>query len=315
MMRIAIAGGSGFVGRHLVNRFTERGDEVLVITRQIPKNAGSDGSLQGAPKVRYISWRDLEYSVEALEGMNAIINMAGETINQRWTRKAKERVLASRLWSTSKIADYVERLHGKPNVVVNASGISNYGTSESETFTERSPTRRSDFLADVVERWERVADRISGVRVIKLRLGIVLGNDGGAFKPMALPYRFGVGGRVGSGRQWLSWIHIEDLVRAVEYCMDTATIAGVVNGVGPNPVTNDEFGRTLGTVLHRPHWLHVPAFAFRFLFGELSMLLLKGQRVVPQVLNDHGFEFEYPTLNQALRQLCGSEDKKQSHYT
>jgi uncharacterized protein (TIGR01777 family) len=271
--------------------------------------------LPGNAAVRYISWRDLDYSVVAFEGVGAIVNLAGETINRRWTRKSKERILASRLWATSKLADYVERMNTKPQVIVSASGVGIYGTSESETFTERSPTRRSDFLADVVERWERVADRISGVRVVKLRLGVVFGNDGGAFQTMALPYRMGAGGRVGSGRQWLSWIHIEDLVRALEFCIETEAIAGVVNGVAPNPVTNDEFGRTLGTVLHRPHWLHVPAFAFRLLFGELSMLLLEGQRVIPQVLQDYGFEFNYPTLEKALRQLSGSEDKRQRHYT
>ncbi|MCC2686200.1 MAG: hypothetical protein K0R75_3099, partial [Paenibacillaceae bacterium] len=307
---IAITGGPGFVGRHLVTRFVERGDEVLIVTRRIPANAGSDGSLPGKAGVRYISWRDLEYSVEAFEGVEAIVNLAGETINRRWTRKSKERILASRLWATSKLADYVERMNNKPHVIVNASGVGIYGTSERETFTERSPTRRSDFLADVVERWERVADRISGIRVVKLRLGVVLGNDGGAFKTMALPYRLGAGGRVGSGRQWLSWIHITDIVRAVEYCLDNCSISRIVNGVAPNPVTNNEFGRMLAVVLHRPHWLHVPAFAFRLLFGELSMLLLEGQRVIPQVLKDHGFEFKYPTLELALRQLCGSEDKK-----
>jgi uncharacterized protein (TIGR01777 family) len=317
MMQIAILGGSGFVGRHLANRFAERGDEVLVITRQVPANVGSDGRFPDAPAVRYVSWRDLEYSVDALEGVQAIVNLAGETINQRWTRKAKERILASRLWASSKLADYVQRLHSKPQVIVSASAIGVYGTSQSETFTEHSltPTRKTDFLADVVGRWERVVDRISGMRVVKLRLGVVLGNDGGAFKKMALPYRLGAGGRVGNGRQWLSWIHIEDLVRAVEYCIDNPKIDGVVNAVAPNPVTNDEFGRTLGAVLHRPHWLHAPAFAFRLLLGELSLLLLEGQRVVPQVLKESGFEFVYPRLDQALRQLCGSEEKKQRNHS
>ncbi|GAB7386775.1 TIGR01777 family oxidoreductase [Bacillaceae bacterium] len=293
-MKLAISGGTGFIGSHLVRYYQARGDEVIVISRSAKK---------GIPGAKVISWeRSLEHP-EALEELDAFINLAGETIDQRWTASAKRRILESRVKATGKVAAIVERLQRKPRAVINGSGISIYGTSETETFDETSPPRRADFLSSVVEQWEKAADAICGTRLVKLRIGIVLGKDGGAFPKMMLPYRWGVGGRIGSGCQWLSWIHIEDMVRLIDYCIRQEDLHGPVNATAPHPVTNDEFGRVLAKTMRRPHWLPVPAFLCKAAFGELSLLLLQGQRVLPKVLLAHGFSFRYPTLERALSEL------------
>jgi hypothetical protein len=296
-MKIAVMGGTGFIGGHLVEMYARNGCEVIVVSRsQQPSER---------PGVRMVTWDELERSAEPLEGADAFVNLSGESINQRWTNAAKERILNSRLTAADRVARLVDRLRDKPAVVVNASGISIYGTSETDVYDETCPARVVDFLSGVVEQWERAIDRIQGPRVVKLRVGIVLGTDGGAFPKMALPYRLGVGGRIGTGRQWLSWIHIEDMVRVIDFCIRHDRIMGPVNATAPHPVTNDEFGRALGKALRRPHLFPVPAFLFKLLFGELSVLLLEGQKVVPRTLIDHGFEFRYPTIDQALRQLIG----------
>jgi len=209
------------------------------------------------------------------------------------------------LQAADRVARLVEQLREKPEVVVNASGISIYGTSETDTYDETSPPRVVDFLSGVVEKWEQAIDGIQSPRVIKLRVGIVLGRDGGAFPKMAIPYKLGVGGRVGSGRQWLSWIHIEDMVRMIDFCIRNPRIRGPVNATAPNPVTYEEFGRTLGKIMRRPHYFPVPAALLKLVFGELSVLLLEGQKVIPRAVLEHGFDFRYPTIETALRQLCG----------
>jgi uncharacterized protein len=241
--------------------------------------------------------------VTVREGWDAIVNLAGETINQRWTRSAKSRILESRREAAARVAEWVERMEKKPQVVVNGSGMNIYGTSETSVFDEGSASYTTDFLSGVVSEWEKAADLIKGVRLVKIRVGLVLGTDGGALPPMALPYKMGVGGKVGSGRQWLSWIHIQDMVRLIELAIMDETISGPINATAPHPVTNDAFGMALGRVLNRPHWLPVPATAMRLIFGELSDLLLKGQRVLPAKLLEHGFRFEYPELEPALRSL------------
>jgi hypothetical protein len=294
-MKIAIAGGTGFIGRHLVNDLQRSGDRPIVISRR-PARTGSS--------CEQITWDELDRNPERLDGVHAIVNLSGETINQRWTRAAKERIIQSRVGAAHAIARLVQRLERKPAVVINGSGISIYGTSANERFDEHSPANITDFLASVVEVWEQAAERITGTRLVKLRVGIVLGHDGGALPSMLLPYRLGVGGRIGTGKQWLSWIHIEDMVRAIRFLITNEQIEGPVNGSAPHPVTNDQFGRTVGQVLRRPHWFPVPAALFKLLFGEMSMLLLEGQQVIPAKLLEHGFTFRYPTLDQALRQLA-----------
>jgi uncharacterized protein len=292
---IIITGGTGFVGSHLIDYLLQRGDHVTVISRKA-KHSERAG-------VNYATWQQVHDADECFEGAYAIVNLAGESINQRWTTSAKERILNSRLTATSAIARLVARMQNKPKVVINGSGMSIYGTSESEVFDESSPARITDFLADVVRQWEQAADKIHDTRLVKIRIGIVLGSEAGALPPMTLPYRLFAGGKVGTGRQWMSWIHIQDMVRLIDYCIDHPDLSGPVNATAPNPLTNNDFGRTIGEVLRRPHWFPVPSFLFKLLFGELSILLLEGQNVLPRKLLEHGFEFRYPTLEKALRSL------------
>jgi uncharacterized protein (TIGR01777 family) len=196
-------------------------------------------------------------------------------------------------------------------VVINASGMSIYGTSLNDTYDERSPHHIVDFLSGIVEEWEQAADQIKGVRVVKIRIGLVIGKDGGAFPKMLLPYKLGVGGKIGSGNQWISWIHIDDMVQLIDTCIQNEQISGPVNATAPNPVTNDQFGRAIAAAWHRPHWFPLPAFMLKLMFGELSTLLLDGQKVLPHVLLNHGFEFKYPTIDQALRDLASNQLKKE----
>ncbi|CAM4452059.1 TIGR01777 family oxidoreductase [Paenibacillus tarimensis] len=297
-MRVAVTGGTGFIGSRLVDKLLDRGDDVWIVTR-------SAGHVKKRhPKLGVLTWDQVNAGTHGLGQLDALVNLAGESINQRWTDSAKQRIMQSRLKAAAGLERLAESLERRPAVVVNASGISYYGTSETETFTESSPQRITDFLAEVVDEWEKAADRIPTERLVKLRVGIVLAAKGGAFPLMALPYRLFGGGRVGSGRQWISWIHIEDMLRLILFCVDQ-NISGPVNAVAPDPVTNDRFGRAIGRAMKRPHWFPVPAALMRALFGELSVLLLEGQKCLPQTALDAGFAYRYPTIDQAMQDLVG----------
>lgn len=295
-MRIAISGGTGFIGGHLIDYFIRRGHEVIIVSRSCSMKNTSH-------RVQCVTWEELDQQSSLLEGLDAVINLAGESINQRWTEAAKKRILNSRIEVTQRISRFIAQLQQKPKVVINGSGMSVYGTSLTEIYDEESPHRIEDFLSSVVEEWEKAADDIQATRVVKLRIGMVLGGSGGALPKMALPYKLGVGGKVGSGQQWFSWIHIEDMLKLIHYCMEHEEISGPVNATAPNPVTNDQFGRTLGKVLKRPHLFPVPSFVLKLIFGEMSELLLKGQRVLPKALLNHGFVFTYPTIEEALNEI------------
>lgn len=298
-LKVAIAGGSGFVGRHLTKYFLERKVSIILISRKSQK---SDN-----PLIRYVSWDELKSSVNVMEGTDAIVNFAGETINQRWTAAAKERILQSRLETVGAIADIVARMQNKPQVVINASAIAIYGTSERMSFVEHSDIRVMDFLSGVVEKWEQAVDQIQDTRIVKLRLGLVLGRDGGALPRMMLPYKLGLGGRIGSGKQIYSWIHIEDVCRLVEFCIENEDIIEQFNATAPFPVTNDEFGRELAKVMRTGHRIPVPGFLIKLLLGEMSTLVLEGQQVLPFLATEYEFHFKYPTIDKALANLVGSK--------
>jgi uncharacterized protein (TIGR01777 family) len=298
-MRIAVTGGTGFIGSHLIRESLRQGDDVVIISRKCDKVS----RLFPDSQIRCVTWGELEKIVDSLENVDAIVNLAGESINQRWTEKAKRRILESRLAATRRTADIVERLKHKPRVMINGSGVAVYGVSETDTFDETSKGSVPDFLSGVVERWEKAAKQISGTRLITLRTGIVLGKDGGALPPMIMPYRLWIGGRVGNGKQALSWIHVEDMVRVIRFCIENEFVEGPVNAVAPNPVTYEEFGKGASQVLRRPYWLPVPDFMLKLIFGEMSTLLLKGQRVVPRKLLLSGFEFRHQYIHEALKNL------------
>lgn len=295
-MKIVIFGGRGFIGRHLTTYFTRQGHHVIIVSRTFEK--------MNNPLLKCFTWKDVNDSVQLVEDADAFINLVGETINQYWTKKAKEKIVTSRVEATKKIVTIIKKLNKKPNVVINSSAVGIYGMSETETFDESSDSEAHDFLATVVMKWEEAADELQEhTRLIKLRLGVVLGNDGGALPKMILPYKFYVGGKIGSGRQWFSWIHIEDLIRLIEFCIKNERISGPVNATSPNPVTNDAFGKALAAELNHPHFFPIPSFLLTIMLGEMSQMLLKGQKVLPHIALQHGFQFKYETIEEALQQL------------
>ncbi len=293
-MKIAITGGSGFIGNRLITYWLGQGHELINISRSSSKQ------MHG---VKTLTWDELEANSNLLQGLDAIVNLAGESISQRWTPAAKIRIVQSRLQAAERVAHLVAKIDPKPKVVVNASGMSYYGISETDTFDETSPYRQTDFLASVVKQWEAAAELIQGTRIVKVRVGLVLDNKEGAFPKMALPYKLGVGGTVGSGKQWHSWIHIDDMVRMIDFCVQNDAIVGPVNATAPNPVTNKQLGREIASAMRRPNLFPVPAFMMKLIFGELSVLLLEGQKVIPRVLQEHGFEWRFPWLTGALEDL------------
>ncbi|WP_340021780.1 TIGR01777 family oxidoreductase [Paenibacillus sp. FSL K6-1096] len=297
-MKYIICGGSGFIGRELTGYLLRSGHQVLSVGRKLPEGK------PGHPNLSYLTWNSLEANPEAAEGADALINLAGASLSQRWTPGGKRAIMESRLVTVDSAGKLLQSLKHKPPVVVQSSAVAIYGTSEQDTYDETSPVRVVDFPSEVVKTWEEAADEAyQGFRLIKLRTGVVLGNESGAFPKMKLPYSLGFGGRIGSGKQWLSWIHLADIVRLIEFCVLQPEIDGPVNATAPQPVTNEQFGKMVGKVYHRPHWFPVPAFVLKTAVGELSEILLKGQRVLPSKAVNHGFTFTYPTLQPALEQL------------
>jgi uncharacterized protein len=299
-MKIAIAGGTGLIGKALSNYFHKNGHEVIILTRQKQHNSSYEGP-------RYISWLTTDKSslIQELKNVEAIINLAGSTINTRWTDKGKEQIVDSRLRVVEELNRLIRELPNKPKVLINASAVGFYGTSEKQTFTESSTVAGTDFLAQTVVKWESAVKRIEeiGIRTVCCRFGVVLDSNAGALPRMVLPYRLFVGGTIGSGRQWLSWIHIQDVVRGIEFAIENNTVSGPINFTAPHPVQMKEFGKKVAAVLNRPHWLPLPSFALKILLGEMSLLVLEGQRVLPETLLSHGFEFHYPQLLPAIENI------------
>ncbi|MCD5325547.1 MULTISPECIES: TIGR01777 family oxidoreductase [Pontibacillus] len=298
-MRIAITGGTGFVGTHITRHFVHQGHEVYILTRNPDKHPNTD-------KVKYVGWLKDEFSPEQeLPPLDGIVNLAGENLNSsRWTEETKKRIMNSRIEATEAVLDLIKKMEHPPGVLVNASAVGFYGTSKSETFTEETTTPGDDFLANVVTEWEKRAEQATNhnVRTVYLRFGVILGEEG-ALPKMALPYKMMAGGPVGDGEQWMSWIHIQDIVGMVDFALNNDQVKGPMNATAPEPKRNKELGHTIGKVLNRPHWLPVPSIALKGALGEMSILLLQGQYVYPQKALEQGYEFQYPTLEPALRDI------------
>ncbi|WML43058.1 TIGR01777 family oxidoreductase [Neobacillus sp. PS3-40] len=299
-MKIAIAGGTGFVGKALVNHLIENNHEVVILTRTL-KNNDESGS------IKYVQW--LEKSANplvSLQETDIFVNLSGESINSgRWTEERKKRIVDSRIQTVAEILNIMKRLDRKPLALINASAVGFYGTSEIKMFTEKDAGANNDFLSRLVMEWEDKASDASklGIRTVLCRFGVILDKNKGALPRMTLPYKAFVGGTVGNGRQWISWIHIKDVVRGILYAIDHDQIQGPVNFTAPNPISMKEFGLTLASVLHQPHWLPVPNFALQLLLGEMSTIVLEGQKVLPEKLLQSGFHFQYPELNKALSNI------------
>jgi len=298
-MKILISGSSGLVGRALVPHLTKGGHQVVRLVRAPP-----------APGEAAVFWDPDAGTLDAapLEGFDAVIHLAGEGIAAgRWTEAKKARIRDSRVKGTALLAGRIERLSRPPGVLLCASAIGYYGDRGDEVLKEDSPPGK-DFLAGVCQAWEAAADPAAriGVRVVRHRIGVILSPNGGALAKMLLPFKLGLGGRIGDGRQFMSWIAIDDVVGALDHALATKLLRGPVNTVSPNPVTNAEFTATLGRVLRRPTIFPMPAFAARLAFGEMAdALLLSSQRVVPERLMTSGYRFRYPDLEAALRHLLG----------
>ncbi|MBI3322251.1 MAG: TIGR01777 family protein [Candidatus Omnitrophica bacterium] len=296
-MKILLTGSSGFVGKPLYSRLRSRGERILRLVRR-PPGLNQDqilwnpegGKLDPAP----------------LQGVNAAIHLAGDPIaHGRWTPAKKREIRDSRVLGTQLLAGTLARLTPPPQVLICASAVGYYGDRGDEPLTEESG-RGGGFLAETGEEWEAACKpaAAAGIRVVNLRFGIILDPAGGALKMMLPPFRAGIGGPLGSGRQWMSWITREDAIGVVLYALSTTSLKGPVNAVSPSPVTNTEFSRALGKALRRPAFLPVPAFAVRLLFGEMAdEALLASTRVLPKKLRESGFAFRHPELQPALEQM------------
>lgn len=299
-MRVVVCGGTGYIGTALTQALLSRGYEVWIVTRRHPKKSPFDTAM---PHPRYMTWGEWETNPDRLGVIDGVVNVTGESINQRWTAKAKERIVSSRTGAAYRLANIIGRMSLPPPVVVNASGISLYGHSGDQVYDESSPALPADFLGATVVTWEAAIDLIPAKRLVKLRIGLVISRSGGAFGFIRLPYRLFGGGRIGSGEQGLPWIHLQDMISLILFCLENENISGPVNAVAPDPVSNDEFGRKLGEVTRRPHWFPVPGWLLKLALGEMSTLVLTGQRAMPRVALNHGFEFAFPKLEEALRDI------------
>jgi uncharacterized protein (TIGR01777 family) len=302
-MRVLVTGGTGLVGTRLIHHLQKRDDKVVLLTRR-PDTArerfGPTVNVVEGDPTQPGAWMD------AAAECDGVINLAGENLfGHRWNDDFKKQIAESRVKSTENVAQALgknsARSNGAPRVLVNASAIGIYGPHGDEELTEESPPG-ADFLSKVCVDWEHAARgaEANGVRVVLIRIGVVLDKTGGALAQLLTPFRFGGGGPVGSGRQWMSWIHHEDLVGLFLLALDKPEATGSINGTAPKPVTNKEFAQALGRALHRPAFMPMPGFMMRLLIGEAADVVVKGQRVLPQRALALGYEFKFPTIDAAL---------------
>ncbi len=298
-MQIAVTGSTGLIGTALVKSLEAKGHQVRPMVR---------GTVHDHD--REIHWHPISRAIEAskLDGIDAVVHLGGKNVACRWTDEVKKQIRDSRVESTRLLAETLSGLTHKPAVLVTASAIGYYGDTGTDEVCEEGPTG-TDFLARVCQQWE-VANKPAwkaGIRVVEPRIGVVLSDRGGALKKMLRPFKFGAGGVIGNGHQYMSWIALDDVVGAIETAIENDQLHGAVNAVAPHPVTNREFTKTLGRVLGRPTLFPIPAFAARLAFGEMAdALLLASTRVVPHRLQQAGYPFAYPELEPALRHLLAN---------
>ncbi len=300
-MQIVVAGGTGFIGRPLCASLCQEGHQVILLTRRIETQRYHDSTITA------VEWngRDAGAWEKYLKDADAVINLAGAPIaDGRWNDARKQILMESRILTTRLLVEVLSRCSSKPRTLINASGIGYYGASDDRVLDEGA-ARGQDFLSYLCILWEAEALRAAefGVRVVMLRTGMVLEQDGGALPKMLLPFRFFAGGPIMPGTQWVSWIHRRDHIGLIKWALTTPSISGPVNAVAPEAVTMNRFCDALGQALHRPSWLPVPGFALHLALGELGTLMTTGQRVVPAKALSHGYIFQYPKLEPALRAI------------
>lgn len=296
-MNCLITGASGFIGRRLVHTLLANGHSVNYLARQRSTTLDS--------RAAFHLWnRKEEPSLESVPRLDAVFHLAGEPVSQRWTPEVKRRIVESRVDGTRRLVSAIGKLKHKPSVLLSTSAVGYYGDRGDQILTEASGPGQG-FLADVCQGWEREAARARefGLRVVFLRVATVIGKDGGALKPMLVPFKLGVGGRFGNGKQWMPWIHLEDLVSLYIFAAGNGSAEVPLNAVAPEIVTNEEFTKTLGKVLGRPTLIPAPRFALRAVLGELAGFVLSSQRVIPEATERAGFQFRFGKLEPALRAI------------
>ena len=296
-MKLVVTGATGFIGTALCARLLEQGHTLTLFTRGSPRDAGT------ATK-RWLHWTPgaLREWGSALDGVDGVINLTGEPIAKKWTHATRRRIETSRIEGTNSLVQGIAKATSRPKFLISASAVGYYGPRGDEIVTEETPPG-DDFLSLVCRNWEEEATKAEplGLRVVRLRTGIVLGSGGGALAKMVVPFKFFAGGPLGSGQQWMSWIQLEDHVRLMLEVIENTRASGAINATAPNPVRNKEFCQTLGKVLGRPCWAPVPGLALRLVLGEMAEMLLTGQRVIPAAAQKLGFQFRYPNLKEALQ--------------
>jgi uncharacterized protein (TIGR01777 family) len=305
-MKVAITGATGFVGSRLVERLQTDGHSVVVLTRSVDHGRRVFPA-EAFPRVEVVGYSPLEsgdWQSGVLSGCDGVVNLAGAPISERWSDEHKREIMDSRKIGTGKLVEALTKADPKPTVWVNASAIGYYGTSETATFDETSTPIEDDFLSQVCQAWEGAAQPVKdyGTRLVILRFGIVLGM-GGAVAKMLTPFRMFAGGPIGSGRQWFSWIHRDDLVNLIVQALQNPQMEGIYNATAPNPVRMAEFCKTLGKVLNRPSWLPVPDFVLETILGDGAQVVLEGQQVLPKRTEASGFSYQYSLVKDALNEI------------
>lgn len=307
-MKVAITGATGFVGSRLVERLHEEGHQVLVLSRDSAR-AQRVFPASAYPNLEIVTYSPTKSGQwqQAIAGCDSVVNLAGAPIaEERWTPARKQEILDSRQLATQKLVEAIAQANPRPSVLVSASAIGYYGASETATFDENSPLG-DDFLAQVCQGWEKAAASVkaTGTRLVILRFGIILGM-GGAIAKMLLPFKLFAGGPIGTGKQWFSWVHREDVVNLILFSIAQPQVEGILNATAPNPVRMTEFSHTFGEVLKRPSWLPVPSFALEVLLGDAAQVILEGQQVLPKRTLASGFQYQYPKLKEALEEILTS---------
>lgn len=301
-MKIIITGGTGFIGSHLLQILSNDSHQIILLTR----GASRTTTLNSA-SIKYVHWDPQTIGAweEELNGSDVVINLIGKNVfEERWNKRVQSEILKSRIIPTQLLVDAISRSKQKPSLFISASAVGFYGDRNDETITEKS-SGGNDFLADVVKQWEGAAVEAEkyGVRVATPRIGLVLEKSGGMIGKMLLPFKLFVGGPIGTGKQFLPWIHMDDVVRGILYPMENKTLNGIYNLVSPNPVSMDEFSKIFGSVLHRPSWLPVPDFALKILYGDGAKVILSGQKAIPEKLLNSGYQFSFSDLKKALTDI------------
>lgn len=296
MKHYLITGGTGMIGTQLVNAIVESDAHITILTRHDQRATHSN--------IRYVNWSKSNWE-NNVPDIDIVINLAGATLNKRWTPSYKRTIMLSRIQSTQALVNLFSNRSHKPEIFFNASAVGYYRPDAYQTYTELYQSLPFDFLSEVVYQWERIAKQFEsfGTRVVIGRFGMVLSNQGGAFPLMKLPYDLNVGGKLGSGQQWYSWIHINDLTRAILYLINNERASGPFNLTAPVVERQNLFGYTIARISHKPHWTWVPSPLIRLMLGQMSTIALDTQKVIPTKLEALGFEFNYPNLKLAVEKL------------